>query len=143
MMAPPNGCIVTHEDPSRVENPDNRDTRAREKIQSPPFSIPSAGLWSHAFTSRARVSRFSLFQGNGPCNRPGTDGEPFRGAAEYQVAIDELRRLYLADRLPGETAAAWLRRTGRARGWFGEAEPLPTDPDSTGRAPAKGSRHGA
>lgn len=65
-----------------------------------------------------------------------------QGAAEYAVAIDELRRLYLADRLPGETAAAWLRRTGRARGWFGEAEPLPTDPDSSGRAPAKGSRHG-
>ncbi|WP_160321333.1 hypothetical protein [Prosthecomicrobium hirschii] len=34
-------------------------------------------------------------------------------AAEYDAAIAALRRQWLAERAPGETAADWLRRTGR------------------------------
>ena len=34
-------------------------------------------------------------------------------AAEYDAAIAALRRQWLAERAPGETATDWLRRTER------------------------------
>lgn len=38
------------------------------------------------------------------------------GAAEYDEAIRMLRRYWLAERLPGESVADWLVRTGRRKG---------------------------
>lgn len=38
---------------------------------------------------------------------------------EYYEAIAMLRRLWLAERLPGESAADWLLRTGRRKGVLG------------------------
>lgn len=38
------------------------------------------------------------------------------GAREYDEAINELRRLWLAERRDGESVAQWLERTGRRRG---------------------------
>lgn len=39
----------------------------------------------------------------------------------FAHAIAAMRERYLAERLPGETADAWLRRTGRRTGYFAEA----------------------
>ena len=38
------------------------------------------------------------------------------GAAEYAAAIAALRALWLTERRPDETVAAWLVRTGRRKG---------------------------
>ena len=40
----------------------------------------------------------------------------FTTAREYDEAINELRQMWLAERLPGESVAQWLERTGRRRG---------------------------
>lgn len=46
-----------------------------------------------------------------PANPPACDG-----AREYAETIAALRRLWLAERRDGETARAWLARTGRDKG---------------------------
>ena len=38
------------------------------------------------------------------------------GAAEYEAAVAALRALWLTERRPDETVAAWLVRTGRRKG---------------------------
>jgi sulfite reductase beta subunit-like hemoprotein len=38
------------------------------------------------------------------------------GANEYTATIEALRQMWLAERLPGESVAQWLERTGRRRG---------------------------
>lgn len=134
MTATLKSCILSGKYLSMVENPDKRDTRARGKIQRPPFFVLSAGFWSHAPASRARVSRFSPFHGNGPCNRQGTDPEPLSGPAESREALAGLR-LSLPRPIRASARSAGLR-------WLALAGPLTAAPRSTGRVPAKGFPHG-
>lgn len=49
---------------------------------------------------------------------PSGDGaEPAsNGAAEYIATIEALRRVWMAERLAGESVADWLQRTGRRKG---------------------------
>lgn len=114
MTATLKSCILSGKYLSMVENPDKRDTRARGKIQRPPFFVLSAGFWSHAPASRARVSRFSPFHGNGPCNRQGTDPEPLSGPAESREALAGLRLSSAPNTCEREKRGPPMARPGRA-----------------------------